>query len=1005
MIIIFHQISLLVIRYLRHRNVSKSDKNKKVLPVNNEQEDSEYSLRFRPPVYKQRYGEVFKTLIDSRWRTKINTLCDFGCAEFGIFTFLKQLNRLNNIIFVDIDEDTLLFYKSKVYPLTIEYLSRREEALNVSIFKGSVGDPDYHLLNVDVVTAIELIEHLYPDTLDAFAYNIFSYIQPKIVMVTTPNADFNVLFGWEDENKTFRHYDHKFEWTRQQFQDWSNNIILRFPDYTMYFTDIGEGPAGTEALGACSQMATFVRKDLCNESYILQKYTKLCICDNESMCQKNTGTGSVMSCKCTCSLCSPSFSWGICTYYSFSIPATDSDSFKDPSYNVYYKLLDQIEYPVDQDSRTEEEKILDEFRYRINILGHMNGRFFVEERDRSEIPIIELLYGPEGTNITEIELCTLLKSDGYEVQDCIVQEIGESEKCVIYTPILMDNCSTSSESLEPEGDFHTYILPPGSDSDWDESIKEETNNKDVKAKLGETSGLKEENHSDVLTNNVVPEESHQQLQAEESQNNCEYQEETDIFDDAISSPIPSDEDNKLHLKRALDFETHSFSSVPNNVDDEKLDNFTINELDRFRDLTSTKNAIGRVLKLHQRIRKMFFKEMDPVAGPSALPPLKKRKMKIPISDSKYEPTLMDDMKSLTNCIIKNTLNVLNVDDDRSVVFANVPMHGPVFTGTPGLIPEIDETQMQYLDVDGITDSLIDVRGNSNINGIRPSKFIIENNIINFNLQLPPKPSTTSSQPIPPLASSEMSIPEFADIQEQNIHSEDNAIDQNDSDISYQCGCDEYYEDAVSEGSMTASVDQSSTEAVADPNSTIDLTVFDTDVTIPEENAPHPENSMGANYLSFDDLIVVVPILLDPLETLDLGQNTNGFPAWLLEILNTQVREENLPPTNDLEEPHFYCQGDGLGVHSSLLSVEVDEGEEASSESSDESGDYAEVDPGISTMDMSSLPEDSQGLTTDNQDSLEEETDNRIAANSLPAIPQNEVEAMDSVSTNSNIETE
>ncbi|XP_072384875.1 uncharacterized protein [Diabrotica undecimpunctata] len=1001
MIILFHQINLLVLHFLRTRNVSKSNMSKKVLPVNNQQEDSENSLRFQPPVYRQRYGEVFKTLIDSRWRTKINTLCDFGCAEFGIFTFLKQLNRLNHIIFVDIDEDTLMFYKSKVYPLTIEYLSRREEALNVSVFKGSVGDPDYHLLNVDVVTAIELVEHLYPDTLDAFAYNIFNYMEPKIVMVTTPNADFNVLFGWED--KIFRHYDHKFEWTRQQFQDWSNNIILRFPDYTVYFTDIGEGPAGTQALGACSQMATFIRKDLCNESYILQKYMKHCICDNESMCQENTGTGTVMSCKCTCNLCSPSSSWGICTYYSFSTPATDSDSFKDPTYNVFYKLLDQIEYPVDQDSRTEKEKILDEFRYRINILGHMNGRFFVEERDRSEIPIIELLYGPEGTNITEIELCTLLKSDGYEVEDCIVQEIGESEKCVIYTPILMDNCSTSSESSEPEGDYNTYITPRGdTDSDWDEPIKEETTHKDVKAKLGEPSGLTEANCLNEVTNNSLPLETPQQLQAEECQNKWEYEEETDIFDDTISSSIPSDQDNKLHLKKALHFETHSFSSVPNNVDNEKLD-FRINELDRFRDIKSTKNTIGRALKLHQRIRKMFFKEIDPIAGPSTFPPLKKRKMKIPTSDSNYEPTLLEDMKSLTNCIIKNTLNVLNVDDDRSIVFDNGPSNGPMLTGNC-LIPDVDESQMQYLDVNGITDSLIDVRGNANINGISPSKFIIENNIINLNLQVPSKPSTTS-QPITSLVSSVISTSdEFADIQEESARLEDNVIDKNDSDIISQCYCDEYYEDAVSEGSVTNSVEQSSTEAVADPNSTIDLTAFDTDVSIPEENAQHSEYSMGTNYLSFDDLIVVVPLLLDPLETLDLGQNTNGFPNWMLDILNNQVRE-NFLPTSDLDEPHFYCQGDGLGVHSSLLSVEVDEGEEASSESSDESGDYAEAEPAISSMDMSSLPEDSQGLSTDNQDSLEEETDNRVAANNPPAISQNEIETMDSVSTNSHLENE
>lgn len=60
------------------------------------------------------------------------------------------------------------------------------------------------------------IEHLYPETLTDLPYNIFGYIKPQVAIMTTPNADFNVLFN----KPGFRHYDHKFEWTREQFQDW-----------------------------------------------------------------------------------------------------------------------------------------------------------------------------------------------------------------------------------------------------------------------------------------------------------------------------------------------------------------------------------------------------------------------------------------------------------------------------------------------------------------------------------------------------------------------------------------------------------------------------------------------------------------------------------------------------------------------------------------------------------------------------------------------------------------
>lgn len=61
------------------------------------------------------------------------------------------------------------------------------------------------------------IEHLHDHVLSRVPFNIFGYIRPKLVIVTTPNAEFNVLFP--DFNR-FRHPDHKFEWTRKQFEDW-----------------------------------------------------------------------------------------------------------------------------------------------------------------------------------------------------------------------------------------------------------------------------------------------------------------------------------------------------------------------------------------------------------------------------------------------------------------------------------------------------------------------------------------------------------------------------------------------------------------------------------------------------------------------------------------------------------------------------------------------------------------------------------------------------------------
>jgi len=61
------------------------------------------------------------------------------------------------------------------------------------------------------------IEHLYPDALIELPFNIFGYIKPEVAIITTPNVEFNVVFPYLSG---FRHIDHKFEWTRKQFQDW-----------------------------------------------------------------------------------------------------------------------------------------------------------------------------------------------------------------------------------------------------------------------------------------------------------------------------------------------------------------------------------------------------------------------------------------------------------------------------------------------------------------------------------------------------------------------------------------------------------------------------------------------------------------------------------------------------------------------------------------------------------------------------------------------------------------
>jgi hypothetical protein len=61
------------------------------------------------------------------------------------------------------------------------------------------------------------IEHLYPDVLKAAVDMVFGKLRPKVIVITTPNSDYNQLFP---NFSGMRHWDHKFEWSREEFQSW-----------------------------------------------------------------------------------------------------------------------------------------------------------------------------------------------------------------------------------------------------------------------------------------------------------------------------------------------------------------------------------------------------------------------------------------------------------------------------------------------------------------------------------------------------------------------------------------------------------------------------------------------------------------------------------------------------------------------------------------------------------------------------------------------------------------
>ncbi|XP_035393451.1 small RNA 2'-O-methyltransferase [Cygnus atratus] len=209
-------------------------------------------IKFTPPLYKQRYQFV-KDLVG---KYKPKKVADLGCADCTLLWMLKSYNCIEVLAGLDICASVMKEKMHRLYPLPGDYLQPAERSLTVTLHHGSVAHEDPCMLGFDLVTCIELIEHLEESELEKFPEVVFGFMAPTMVVISTPNSEFNPLLPGVT---IFRHQDHKFEWDRAQFQSWALDAAKRY-DYSVEFTGVGNPPTGMEDVGFCTQIAVFVKK-------------------------------------------------------------------------------------------------------------------------------------------------------------------------------------------------------------------------------------------------------------------------------------------------------------------------------------------------------------------------------------------------------------------------------------------------------------------------------------------------------------------------------------------------------------------------------------------------------------------------------------------------------------------------------------------------------------------------------------------------------------------------
>ena len=191
---------------------------------------------------EQRLDAVVDVLRDSGAKRVL----DLGCSGGNLLRRLMGIKQFEKILGLDVSYRALEVAAER---LNLERLPARQRE-RIELIQGSLTYRDKRLAGYDAAAVVEVIEHLDPPRLSAFERVLFEFARPKTVIVTTPNVEYNVRFETLPAGM-FRHKDHRFEWTREQFREWAEAVATRF-GYAVLFREIG--PVDVE-LGPPTQLA------------------------------------------------------------------------------------------------------------------------------------------------------------------------------------------------------------------------------------------------------------------------------------------------------------------------------------------------------------------------------------------------------------------------------------------------------------------------------------------------------------------------------------------------------------------------------------------------------------------------------------------------------------------------------------------------------------------------------------------------------------------------------